>query len=58
VACSPVLDFHEVQDVAAAADEEQLHEGVVEGDPFSKDEVKVSCYEDDRVENLCFERKT
>jgi hypothetical protein len=39
-----VFVFHEVKDVAAATDEKDLHDGVIEGYPFVK-EVEVSRHE-------------
>ena len=54
---APVLDFHEVEDVATACDEENLHDEVVKRHPFVK-QVKVARDEHGRVERLRLERDT
>jgi len=51
---APVSEFHEVQRVYRAANEEQLHDGVVQADIVCE-EVDVSRQKDDEVENLRFE---
>ena len=38
----PELDFHEVKYINATPDEEELHEGVIQRDPFSEEEVKIA----------------
>ena len=45
---APVLDLHEVEDVGATRDEENLHEEVVKGHPVPE-EVKVARDEHGRV---------
>lgn len=40
---SPELDTHEVKDVATASDENEFHDGVIEGDPVAEYEVEITC---------------
>ena len=54
---APVLDFHEVEDVAAATNEEQLHDEVIQRDPFPE-QVEVARDEDRNVESLSLEGDT
>lgn len=55
---APVLVFHEVEDIATAPNEENLHEEIVQRDPFAGKDVKVSGNENGDVERLCLERDT
>jgi len=52
-----VFDLHEVENIATAGDEEQLHERVVHGYVVVK-KVEISCNEDTNVEGLCFKGYT
>lgn len=51
----PEPEFHEVEDVAAAADEEQLHGEVVQGNPAPQ-KVQIPSDEYHDIQNLRFER--
>jgi len=48
-----VSHLHEVENIAAAADEKQFHDRVVYGYEV-EEKVKISCEEDANVEGLCF----
>ena len=50
----PVLELHKVEDIDATANEEELHNGVVQRYE-AEEEVKVTRDEDSHVETLCFE---
>ena len=39
---APEAVAHEVDGVPTATDEEELHEGVIQRDPFSEEEVKIA----------------
>jgi len=52
--CWSVFVFHEVEDVDAAANEKELHNGVVHRHE-AEEEVEVTRDEDSYVEGLCFE---
>ena len=39
---SPEAVLHEVENIAAAPNKEELHEGVIQRDPFSEEEVKIA----------------
>lgn len=55
VICWSKLDLHEVQNVAAAANEEELHAKVVQGDPLTIEHVKVASHENDDIKSLSLE---
>lgn len=55
---APVLEFHEVEDITAAPDEENLHGKVVQRDPLAPEDVEVTGDEDSDIERLCLERDT
>lgn len=42
----PKRDFHKVENIGRASDEEELHESVVEGD-IVREKVQISSYEYD-----------
>jgi hypothetical protein len=50
-----VFVLHKEEDVATAADEKDLHDGVVEGHP-SIEEVNIARHKNYHVEGLGFER--
>jgi len=50
-----VFELHKVEDVAAAGDEEQLHDGIVDR-YIAEEQVEIACQKDPHVETLCFER--
>ncbi len=52
---APETILHEVENVAAADNEEQLHHKVVYGDPAVQ-EVKITCDKNGDIECLSFER--
>ena len=52
---APEAELHEVEDVAAAGNEEDLHNGVVEGD-VAGEQVEVARHEDGYIERLGLER--
>lgn len=52
----PVLELHQIENVCAASDEENLHDGVVERYPASKDQIHISSTEYGEVECLGFIR--
>jgi len=54
--CWPESVFHEVQDVATTANEEEFHSKVVEGHPVTIEEVKIAGNEHSDIESLSFER--
>lgn len=54
---APVLRFHEVENIAAARDEEQLHECVVYRHEIVE-EVQITRQENRDVEGLRFETQT
>ena len=51
-------ELHKVESVDGGSDEEELHEGVVEGDVGTGEEVDVPSEEDEDVEGLGFEGDT
>jgi len=51
----PEAELHEIEDVAAASDEDDFHDKVVHRDP-AEEEVKVAHDEDEHVECLRLER--
>jgi hypothetical protein len=51
----PISDFHQVQGVSCRTDEEELHDGVVEADIGTGQEVDVARQEDDEVQRLRLE---
>lgn len=58
---APVSEFHEVEDIAATADEEKLHGEVIQRDPFAPEDgedVEVAGDEDGDIERLRLERDT
>ena len=56
VGYSPEAHFHEVEDITATSDEEQLHNGVVQRNILSKEEVEVPGNKDDDIQNLGLKR--
>lgn len=52
---SPELALHQPQDIARAPNEEELHEGIIEGDPFTHEEVEIARDEYADVESLGLE---
>jgi hypothetical protein len=46
---TPEADFHEIEDVSAAADEDELHDGVIVGDPFADEQVQIPRQEYDNI---------
>lgn len=50
-----VTDFHKVEHITAASDEEELHKRVIQRYPFSEKQAHVARYEDEHVKSLCFE---
>jgi hypothetical protein len=54
LASAPETVLHEVQDIAAARNEENLHEEVIQRDP-AEGEVQIAGNEDKDIEGLCFE---
>lgn len=55
---SPVLEFHEIENVAAAPNEKEFHQRVVQRHPFAEEEVKVARNKYDDIEKLGFEGNT
>lgn len=55
-ASSPIT-AHEVENVAAASNEEQFHQEVVQRDPAVY-QIEVACHEDRNIQGLCLERYT
>lgn len=51
----PEAELHEIEDVTAASNEEDLHDKIVQGDP-AEEEVDVAHEKDEDVERLCLER--
>lgn len=54
---SPEAIFHDVEDVATARNEKQLHDEVVERNP-AEEQVKIARHENTGVEGLGLERYT
>lgn len=50
----PVFELHQVQNVRAATDEEDLHDCVVQRNPAAQKEVDISSTEHGEVKSLCF----
>jgi len=52
---TPEAELHEIENVTAASNEEDLHDKVVQRDP-AEQEVDVAHEKDEDVERLCLER--
>jgi hypothetical protein len=49
------LPLHEPQNVARAPHEEELHDGIIEGDPFTHKEVEIAREKYGHIESLRLE---
>ena len=48
-----VTDFHKVEHIAAASNKEELHNRIIQRDPFPSKQAYVARYEDEHIRSLC-----
>ena len=52
---SPEFLLHQPQDIARAPHEEELHDGIIEGDPFTHEKVEIARAKYADIESLGLE---